>query len=112
MKRGLSGRAWKERRASRDACSGFFSTPRTADWTLLTLEKRGLWEDGEQEKGLEEDGEQEKGLEEDGEGERDLWEDGEGKRSLEDGEQERSRGRAWGCTAGSSDEDAPYSTAS
>lgn len=93
MKRGLSGRAWKERRASRDACSGFFSTPRTADWTLLTLEKRGLWEDGEQEKGLEEDGE----------GERDLW---------EDGEQERSRGRAWGCTAGSSDEDAPYSTAS
>lgn len=102
MKRGLSGRAWKERRASRDACSGFFSTPRTADWTLLTLEKRGLWEDGEQEKGLEEDGE----------GERDLWEDGEGKRGLEDGEQERSRGRAWGCTAGSSDEDAPYSTAS
>lgn len=93
MKRGLSGRAWKERRASRDACSGFFSTPRTADWTLLTLEKRGLWEDGEQEKGLEEDGEGEKG----------LW---------EDGEQERSRGRAWGCTAGSSDEDAPYSTAS
>lgn len=92
MKRGLSGRAWKERRASRDACSGFFSTPRTADWTLLTLEKRGLWEDGEQEKGLEEDGE--------------------GKRGLEDGEQERSRGRAWGCTAGSSDEDAPYSTAS
>lgn len=92
MKRGLSGRAWKERRASRDACSGFFSTPRTADWTLLTLEKRGLWEDGEQEKGLWEDGEQEKGL--------------------EDGEQERSRGRAWGCTAGSSDEDAPYSTAS
>ena len=102
MKRGLSGRAWKERRASRDACSGFFSTPRTADWTLLTLEKRGLWEDGEQEKGLEEDGE----------GERDLWEDGEGKRGLEDGDQERSRGRAWGCTAGSSDEDAPYSTAS
>lgn len=102
MKRGLSGRAWKERRASRDACSGFFSTPRTADWTLLTLEKRGLWEDGEQEKGLWEDGEQEKGLEE----------DGEGKRGLEDGEQERSRGRAWGCTAGSSDEDAPYSTAS
>ena len=102
MKRGLSGRAWKERRASRDACSGFFSTPRTADWTLLTLEKRGLWEDGEQEKGLEEDGE----------GERDLWEDGEGKRGLEDGEQERSKGRAWGCTAGSSDEDAPYSTAS
>lgn len=92
MKRGLSGRAWKERRASRDACSGFFSTPRTADWTLLTLEKRGLWEDGEQEKGLEEDGE--------------------GERGLEDGEQERSRGRAWGCTAGSSDEDAPYSTAS
>ena len=92
MKRGLSGRAWKERRASRDACSGFFSTPRTADWTLLTLEKRGLWEDGEQEKGLEEDGE--------------------GERDLEDGEQERSRGRAWGCTAGSSDEDAPYSTAS
>ena len=102
MKRGLSGRAWKERRASRDACSEFFSTPRTADWTLLTLEKRGLWEDGEQEKGLWEDGEQEKGLEEDGEGER----------GLEDGEQERSRGRAWGCTAGSSDEDAPYSTAS
>ena len=102
MKRGLSGRAWKERRASRDACSGFFSTPRTADWTLLTLEKRGLWEDGEQEKGLEEDGE----------GERDLWEDGEREKGLEDGEQERSRGRAWGCTAGSSDEDAPYSTAS
>ena len=102
MKRGLSGRAWKERRASRDACSGFFSTPRTADWTLLTLEKRGLWEDGEQEKGLWEDGD----------GERDLWEDGEGKRGLEDGDQERSRGRAWGCTAGSSDEDAPYSTAS
>ena len=102
MKRGLSGRAWKERRASRDACSGFFSTPRTADWTLLTLEKRGLWEDGEQEKGLWEDGEGERGLEE----------DGEGKRGLEDGEQERSRGRAWGCTAGSSDEDAPYSTAS
>ena len=102
MKRGLSGRAWKERRASRDACSGFFSTPRTADWTLLTLEKRGLWEDGEQEKGLWEDGEQEKG----------LWEDGEQEKGLEDGEQERSRGRAWGCTAGSSDEDAPYSTAS
>ena len=102
MKRGLSGRAWKERRASRDACSGIFSPPRPADWTLLTLEKRGLWEDGEQEKGLEEDGE----------GERDLWEDGEGERGLEDGEQERSRGRAWGCTAGSSDEDAPYSTAS
>ena len=102
MKRGLSGRAWKERRASRDACSGFFSTPRTADWTPLTLEKRGLWEDGEEEKGLEEDGERE----------RDLWEDGEGKRGLDDGEQERSRERAWGCTAGSSDEDAPYSTAS
>ena len=102
MKRGQSERAWKERRASRGACSGFFSTPRTADWTPLTLEKRGLWEDGEEEKGLEEDGERE----------RDLWEDGEREKGLEDGEQERSRGRAWGCTAGSSDEDAPYSTAS
>ena len=111
MKRGLSGRAWKERRASRDACSGFFSTPRTADWTLLTLEKRGLWEDGEQEKGLEEDGEGKRGLE-DGEQEKGLEEDGEREKGLEDGEQERSRGRAWGCTAGSSDEDAPYSTAS